>query len=144
MINPVSIKLSLPPSMHVHPVFHVSQVKPAVSSPHSAAAPSPPPPRVLDDGDLAWEVDRVLDVRRYGRGFQYLVDWVGYRPEDRSWVPRSYFADDWWLQDFYAANPSALGRPPGVGRKGGGTVTPRAAVAPPPAVADRPKRRCSL
>ena len=144
LVNPVSVKLSLPPSMRVHPVFHVSQIKPATSSPHTAPEPAPPPPQVLDDGDLAWEINEVLDVRRYGRGFQYLVDWVGYRPEDRSWVPRSYFADDTALRDFYAANPSALGRPPGVGRKEGGTVMPRAAVAPPPPVADRPRRRCSL
>ena len=144
VVNPVSVRLSLPPSMHVHPVFHVSQIKPAVTCPLSAPVPAPPPPRVLTDGDLAWEVAKVMDVRRYGRGYQYLVDWVGYRPEDRSWVPRSYFADDSALAEFYANNPLAIGRPPGVGREGGGTVAPRAPLAPPPAAGNRPRRRCSL
>ena len=144
IINPVSVKLTLPASMHIHPVFHVSQIKPVTVSPLTAPAPVPPPPQVLGDGDLAWEVEKVLDVRRYGRGFQYLVDWVGYKPEDRSWVPRSYFADGTALAEFYRDNPSAIGRPPGVGRKGGGTVAPRAVLAPPPAAANRPRRRCSL
>ena len=144
MVNPVSAKLTLPPSMRVHPVFHVSQLKPVTVSPHSVPAPAPPSPQVLDDGDLVWEVNKVLDVRRYGRGYQYLVDWVGYQPEDRSWVPRSYFADDSVLCDFYKDNPTAIGRPPGVGRKGGGTVALQPAEAPPPSVSERPRRRCTL
>ena len=144
VISPVSVKLSLPPSMRVHPVFHVSQVKPVIHSPHADPELAPPPPRVLEDGDLAWDINKVLDVRRYGRGYQYLVDWVGYRPEDRSWVPRSYFSDDSVLADFYRDNPSALGRPPGVGRKGGGTVTPRPGQATPPPAPERPRRRCTL
>ena len=147
VVNPVSVKLTLPPSMHIHPVFHVSQLKPVSSSPHSAPVSSPPPPQMLGDGDLAWEVRKVLDVRRYGRGFQYLVDWVGYQPEDRSWVPRSYFADDSALAEFYRDNPSAIGRPPGVGRKGGGTVAPRSAEAPPTRftrASSQSRRRCSV
>ena len=144
VLNPVSVRLSLPPSMHTHPVFHVSQIKPVVVSPHSAPETVPPPPQVLGDGDLAWQINKIMDVRRYGRGFQYLVDWVGYRPEDRSWVPRSYFADDSALVEFYAEHPTAMGRPPGVGRKGGGTVAPRTAQAPPPRVSNRSRRRFSV
>ena len=116
IINPCAVRLDLPVSMKVHPVFHVSQVKPVEVSPFSLPPPAPPPPRTLEDGDLAWEVNKVMDVRRMGRGYQYLVDWVGYGPEDRSWVPRSYFADPSILRDFYHENPSAIGRSPGVSR----------------------------
>ena len=62
IVNPVSVKLTLPPSLHIHPVFHVSQLKPVTVSPLTVPTPVPPPPQVLGDGDLAWEVKRVLDV----------------------------------------------------------------------------------
>ena len=120
IINPVTVRLSLPSHLKIYPVFHVSQIKPATSSPLNPPAPTPPPPLILPDGDQAWQVNKVIDVRRYGRGFQYLVDWVGYPPEDRCWVPRGYFSDPSVLSEFYSANPGAIGRPSGVGRRGGG------------------------
>ena len=88
----------------------------------SPPAPAPPPPRTLESGDMVWEVNRILAVRRHGRGFHYLVDWVGYGPEDRTWVPRSYFADPSLLGDFYRANSQAIGQSPGVSLREGGPV----------------------
>ena len=44
IINPSALRLLLPPSLKVHPVFHVSQVKPVVSSAMSPPAPAPPSP----------------------------------------------------------------------------------------------------
>ena len=101
VINPSALCLHLPPSLKIHPVFHVSQVKPVATSDLSPPAPAPPPPHTLESGDLVWEINQILAVRRRGRGFCYLVDWVGYGPEDRTWVPRSYFADPVLLEDFY-------------------------------------------
>ena len=90
VINPSALRLQLPSSLKVHPVFHMSQVKPVAVSALSPPAPTPLPPQTLESGDLVWEDCRILAVRRRRRGFHYLVDWVGYGPEDRSWVPRSY------------------------------------------------------
>lgn len=112
IINPTAIKLKLPDSLKVHPVFHVSLLKPFSSSPLSPPAEPPPPPQLVDDYP-AFTVRRLLDVRRRGRGFQYLVDWEGYGPEDRSWVSRSLILDPSLLSDFYALHPSKPGRPPG-------------------------------
>ena len=128
VINPSALWLTLPPSLKIHP--HVSQVKLVASCPLSPPAPVPPPPRVLKGGDLVWEVNRILEVRRRGRRFHYLVDWVGYRPEDRSWVPSSYLADPTLLEDFYRANPQAIGRSPGVSCREGGPVVGAAGATP--------------
>ena len=143
VINPSALRLTLPPSLKVHPVFHVSQVKPVATSGLSPPAPTPPPPRTLEGGDLVWDVNRILAVRRRGRGFHYLLDWVGYGPEDRTWVPRSYLADPALLEEFYRANPSAIGRSPGVSRREGGPVAGAAAgaVATPLPSPARPSER---
>ncbi|XP_061741963.1 uncharacterized protein LOC133542122 [Nerophis ophidion] len=138
IINPASVRLSLPPSVKRHPVVHVSQIKPVCSSPLSSPDPIPPPPRILDNGDPVWTVKEILGVRRQGRGLVFLVDWEGYGPEDRSWVPASYLADPSLLKNFYQANPGALRRSSGASHKRGGTVmmhTPSA--SPSPAVAPR-------
>ena len=111
-------------------MFHVSQVKPVATSALSPPAPTPPPPRVLEGGDLVWEVSRILAVRRRGRGFQYLVDGVGYGPEDRSWIPRSYLTDPGLLEAFYKEHPQAVGRSPGVSRREGGTFVNQQAATP--------------
>ena len=112
IINPSALHLQLPSSLKVHPVFHHSQVKPVANSDLFLPAPAPPPPRTLESGNMVWEVNQILAVRRRGRGFHYLVDWVGYGLEDRTWVPRSYFADPSLLGDFYRTNPQAIGQSP--------------------------------
>uniref|UniRef100_A0A9J8CJF5 Chromo domain-containing protein n=1 Tax=Cyprinus carpio carpio TaxID=630221 RepID=A0A9J8CJF5_CYPCA len=108
VLSPVAVKLKLPPTLgRVHPVFHVSRVKPVFHSHLNSSATNPPPPRLVD-GSPVFTVRRLLDVRRRGRGFQYLVDWEGYGPDERSWVPARDILDRSLIEDFYRQRGGSL------------------------------------
>ncbi|KAI2647069.1 Transposon Tf2-9 polyprotein [Labeo rohita] len=120
-LNPVTFSLQLPTSLRIHPVFHQSQLKHVFFSPLSPQVPAPPPPRIIDGGP-AYTVRRILDSRPRGRGTQYLVDWEGYGPEERSWVPGRFILDPALIQ-YYRRRVSSIPGPSGAGPGGGGVLS---------------------
>jgi hypothetical protein len=84
IINPVAVRLSLPPSMtRLHTVFHVSLLEPY----HGPLSHNRPPEPVLIDDELEYEVERLLDRRGTGQHRQYLVKWTGYPIWEATWEP---------------------------------------------------------
>uniref|UniRef100_A0A3P9K051 Chromo domain-containing protein n=1 Tax=Oryzias latipes TaxID=8090 RepID=A0A3P9K051_ORYLA len=110
IINPVAVKLDLPRTLRVHPVFHVSKLKPERVSLLHAASEGPPPPRLVDGGPV-YTIKSLLDSRRVGRGVQYLVDWEGYGPADRQWVPSRHAGDEDLISRFHRDPPDRPCRP---------------------------------
>ncbi|HEX8609391.1 MAG TPA: reverse transcriptase domain-containing protein [Pedobacter sp.] len=77
-------KLKLPPSMEIHPVFHVSLLEPANSNPLKGQYQPPPPPTIVNN-EKEYEVEEIFDSRSRNHTLQYKVKWVGYH--EPTWEP---------------------------------------------------------
>lgn len=82
-IGPVAYLLDLPQDSKLHPVFHVSVLKPHVgtSIPVSSTLP-------IADGPPV-QPQAVLDQRRRKGIDELLVHWSGHSPADATWEPKS-------------------------------------------------------
>jgi hypothetical protein len=92
-IGEVAYELSLHETMrHLHPVFHVSLLKPYISWPAAFSNPHPMPslPEIVED-HIEYEVDRILQKCMIRRGrkmiVEYLVLWKGFPLHEATWEP---------------------------------------------------------
>ena len=109
-------QLDLPPSMsRLHPVFNINLLEPYISPssfPGRNDSSSSPIPIVDDSSSPGIPISAVLDVRRIGRRFDYLVDFEGALPTERAWIPISDIPATYneILERFHRRHPS-LPRP---------------------------------
>ena len=82
----LTYRLALPPNMHQHPVFHVDHLSPWEGNEVHGQTPPPLEPVIVDDA-VEYEVEQILDSRKYRNQFQYLVKWQGYDHGHNSWEP---------------------------------------------------------
>ena len=87
VMSPVNYRLQLPTQWSIHDVFHIDLLTPYCETPTHGANYQRPPPDLVN-GVEEFEVEKVLDSRRHGRGrkLQYLIKWKGYPDSDNQWV----------------------------------------------------------
>jgi hypothetical protein len=94
VVSPVAYKLHLPPRMHrIHPVFHVSKLRPFnVSTNFKHVHTRRPAPLFADRRGAVWEVDAIMEdkVDEHGQPL-YRVRWTGWDDDEDTWEPASSF-----------------------------------------------------
>ena len=108
-VGPNAYKLELPPQLagKMHSVFHVSLIEPYNENSISDRE-TPPPPPVDDDLDF-YEVEAVLDSKTKNCKVEYLVQWTGYGPDERTWEPLDHLLVDGdypLVRKFHKDNPT--------------------------------------
>ena len=99
----------------VHPVFHVSQLEPAIPNTIPNRV-QPPPPPVEIEGEPEYEIAEILDSkidrRHCNCKLLYLVCWLSYEgtDEETSWLLATELghASD-LISDFHSCYPAKLG-----------------------------------
>lgn len=98
LIGPFKIKkklgfdnyeLWLPPRMRIHPVFHISLLKPTENKP------------TKEDIEMTeFEVEKIVDSRVKGRSREFKVRWKGYKESEDTWEPEKNLDCDEKVQEF--------------------------------------------
>ena len=80
-ISTSNYRLSLPKTMRIHPVFHVSLLEPAPKGVQFEGTVE------IDPEEEEYEVENILDLEERDGEVKYLVKWKGYPPEENTWEP---------------------------------------------------------
>jgi hypothetical protein len=91
-ISALAYELDLPSTLPIHPVFHITKLRPYRTSdkfdPHRPPPPSRPPPEIIDDHE-EYEIEAIRShrLRPWKRKMwkQYLVKWKGYPEHENTW-----------------------------------------------------------
>lgn len=98
IINARAYRLTLPSWTRVHPVFHCSLLRPATSDPLQGQTQTNDQPGPVADEE--WEVEEIEDLVRRGRGWRYIVKWVGWGREWNTEEPLEHVEDTEALDRF--------------------------------------------
>ena len=109
VLSPITYQLELPAQWKIHDVFHADLLTPYRETKlHGANFVRPPPD--LINGEEEYEIEEVLQSRKFRRGrkVQYLVKWKGYPDSENQWVNWDDLHAEEALADFKWKNPDAV------------------------------------
>jgi hypothetical protein len=109
IINDVSVKLTLPDLIGLHPVVHVSQLKLYIAQQRWVSRQHAPRAILDDEGQTSFLVEGILAHRKVLQRsgvklqYKYLVKWLGYPIWDCTWEPESSFPNNSSVLPVYKA-----------------------------------------
>jgi transposase InsO family protein len=108
-ISSHAYRLELPKSMRIHPVFHVSLLRKAEPDPILERRPSSVPTPEIEGGVEKWDIEQIDDSRIRYRKLQYLVRWLDFPLEERTWEPAEGLWEDQpeLVRRFHREHPAA-------------------------------------
>jgi len=77
------IELDLPSSVRIHPVVNVSRIRRYRDQVREQKVMPPPPVEI--QGEMEYEVEKILSKRKRYRKVEYLVRWRGFTAEEDTW-----------------------------------------------------------
>jgi hypothetical protein len=96
VLSTLNYELELPPSLPIHPVFHVSKLRRWNESSERFAnrvqLPARPHPEVID-GEEEYEVESIVDKRIRHRRIEYRVKWKDYPEWESTWEPLDHLSN---------------------------------------------------
>jgi hypothetical protein len=104
------VKLELPETVKIHPVFHVKLLKPfqeikEVKRQQKVLEP------VVVEGEEEWEVEKIIRTRKRGKEVEYEVKWKGFGEEENTWEPLENLENSLeTIQFFFRKHPKAKGK----------------------------------
>lgn len=100
-VGPVTYCLQVPCVYRINPTFHVSLLIPvhySLAHPPSGSMDTPAPLPLL--GEDVYVVTYLLDSCHQQGRLQYLVDWEGFGPKERNWIPAKDVLDPSLIAQF--------------------------------------------
>ncbi|CCO36844.1 Retrotransposable element Tf2 155 kDa protein type 1 [Rhizoctonia solani AG-1 IB] len=85
-LSKLAYKLELPETLKIHNIFYAGLLSKVFEDPGRPLLERPPP--VTVEGEEEYIVEAILDNKRRGNKWWYLVKWEGYGPEHNSWEPK--------------------------------------------------------
>jgi hypothetical protein len=107
VVSRTSFRIKLPPTWHIHNVFHGTLLTPYKETTLNGNKYQEPIPDLVD-GQPEWEVEQILGTRKRHQQLQYLVRWKGFSEAHDSWEPLSHINTDQLIQKFYHDHPAAI------------------------------------
>jgi len=86
IISTNAIKLDLPSTVRIHPVVNVSRVRRYKDQVEGQKKEQPAP--VIIEGEEEYEVEKILNKKKFRGKDRYLVWWKGYTVEEDTWEPK--------------------------------------------------------